>query len=62
MVRHVSMERRANFTICFYLIHLNLVTRAFAFGVFVYPRFYFSVMRRIDILSAATVEAAAQAQ
>jgi hypothetical protein len=34
---------------------------AFAIRVFAYPRFYFSIMRIISILSAATFEAAAQA-
>jgi hypothetical protein len=29
--------------------------------VFAYPQFYFSIMKSISILSAATVEAAAQA-
>jgi hypothetical protein len=40
-----------------------LVIRAFAVRVFTYSRsFYFSVMRNINILSAAKTEAAAQAQ
>jgi hypothetical protein len=34
----------------------------FAIRDFVYPRFYFSIMRNVSILSAATVEAAAQAR
>jgi hypothetical protein len=40
---------------------VTAVIRAFAIRVFVYPRFYFSIMRSINILSAATVEASAQA-
>jgi hypothetical protein len=39
----------------------TLVIRAFAIRVFAYPRFYFSIMTIINILSAATVEAAVQA-
>jgi hypothetical protein len=39
----------------------RLVIRAFALSVFVYPRFYFGVMRSINIVSAATLEAAAKA-
>jgi hypothetical protein len=34
-----------------------LVIRAFASHIFAYPRFYFSIMRSVSILSAATVEA-----
>jgi hypothetical protein len=37
-----------------------LVIRAFAIRVSAYPLFYFNIMRNINILSAATVEAAAQ--
>jgi hypothetical protein len=40
---------------------MPLVIRALAIRVLEYPRFYFSIMRSINILSAATVEAAAQA-
>jgi hypothetical protein len=39
---------------------VTLVMRAFAICVLVYPRFYFGIMGSIDILSAATVEAAVQ--
>jgi hypothetical protein len=35
-------------------IQVTLVIRAFAIRVFAYPRFYFSVMRSINILSVAT--------
>jgi hypothetical protein len=38
-----------------------LVTRAFAIRFFAYPRFYFSIMRGISILSAAMIGAAVKA-
>jgi hypothetical protein len=38
----------------------DLVTRTSAIRVFTFPRFYLRIMRSINILSAATVEAAAQ--
>jgi hypothetical protein len=37
-------------------LQVNVVVRVFA-----YPRFYFSIMKGINILSAVTVKAAAQA-
>jgi hypothetical protein len=39
---------------------MTLVIRAFAIRIFAYPTFYFSIMRIINILSAAKVEAAAR--
>jgi hypothetical protein len=41
-------------------VQMTLI-RAFAIRFFAYPRFYFSIMRNISILSAATLEAVAQA-
>jgi hypothetical protein len=43
-------------------VQVTLVIRAFAVRVFAYPRFYFRIMQNISILSAVTVEAAAQAR
>jgi hypothetical protein len=43
------------------ITQVTLVIRVLAFRVMAYPRFYFNIMRNINILSAATVEAAAQA-
>jgi hypothetical protein len=43
-------------------IQVIVVKRPFAIRVFGYKQFYFTIMRRISILSAATVEAAAQVQ
>jgi hypothetical protein len=44
-----------------YFVRVTLATRALAIRVFAYPQFYFGITRSINILSAATVEAAAQA-
>jgi hypothetical protein len=41
-------------------MHATLVVRVFAVSVFAYPWFYFSNIRSISILSAATVETVAQ--
>jgi hypothetical protein len=41
-------------------IQVTLTVRAFAISVSAYQRFYFSIMWSINVLSAVTVEAAAQ--
>jgi hypothetical protein len=41
-------------------MQVTLVIRALAIRVFAYTRFYFSIMKSVHALSAATVEAAAQ--